>query len=59
MDTSTPAVSPLRQRMLDDMRMRNRGEVMVKMQPVHLPRTLPVIPSREEVGRLIPAAGNP
>ncbi len=123
MDTSTPAVSPLRQRMLDDMRMRkfgektqsdylravrnfakylgrspdaatvedlrqyqlhlvdhgispsslnsaisglkfffdvtlDRGEVMAKMQPVHLPRKLPVILSREEVGRLIAAAGN-
>ncbi len=123
MDTSTPAVSPLRQRMLDDMRMRNfgdktqsdyqravrnfgkylgrspdtatvedlrryqlhlvdhgispaslnaaisglkfffdvtldRGQVMAKMQPVHLPRKLPVILSREEVGRLIAAAGN-
>jgi site-specific recombinase XerD len=117
MDTSTPAVSPLRQRMLDDMRMRkfgdktqsdyqravrnfakylgrspdtatvedlrryqlhlvdhgispaslnaaisglkfffdvtlDRGQVMAKMQPVHLPRKLPVILSREEVGRL-------
>jgi len=123
MDTSTPAVSPLRQRMLDDMRMRkfgdktqsdyqravrnfakylgrspdtatvedlrryqlhlvdhgispaslnaaisglkfffdvtlDRGQVMAKMQPVHLPRKLPVILSREEVGRLIAAAGN-
>lgn len=123
MDTSTPAVSPLRQRMLDDMRMRkfgdktqsdyqravrnfakylgrspdtatvedlrryqlhlvdngispaslnatisglkfffdvtlDRGQVMAKMQPVHLPRRLPVILSREEVGRLIAAAGN-
>lgn len=123
MDTSTPAVSPLRQRMLDDMRMRkfgdktqsdyqravrnfakylgrspdtatvedlrryqlhlvdhgispaslnaaisglkfffdvtlDRGEVMAKMQPVHLPRKLPIILSREEVGRLIAAAGN-
>jgi site-specific recombinase XerD len=118
-----PAVSPLRQRMLDDMRMRkfgdktqsdyqravrnfakylgrspdtatvedlrryqlhlvdhgispaslnaaisglkfffdvtlDRGQVMAKMQPVHLPRKLPVILSREEVGRLIAAAGN-
>jgi len=123
MDTSTPAISPLRQRMLDDMRMRrfgdktqsdyqravrnfakylgrspdtatvedlrryqlhlvdhgispaslnaaisglkfffdvtlDRGQVMAKMQPVHLPRKLPVILSREEVGRLIAAAGN-
>lgn len=34
------------------------GEVMAKMQPVRVPRTLPVILSREEVGRLIAAAGN-
>ncbi|MDK9716198.1 MAG: site-specific integrase [Sulfuritalea sp.] len=34
------------------------GEVMTKMQPVHVPRTLPVVLSREEVGRLIAAAGN-
>jgi site-specific recombinase XerD len=34
------------------------GEVMAKMQPVHVPRTLPVILSPEEVGRLIAAAGN-
>jgi integrase/recombinase XerD len=35
-----------------------QGEVMAKMQPVHVPRTLPVILSREEVGRLIAAADN-
>ncbi len=29
-----------------------------KMQPVHLPRKLPVILSRDEVSRLIAAAGN-
>jgi len=34
------------------------GELMAKMQPVHVPRTLPVILSREEAGRLIAAAGN-
>jgi site-specific recombinase XerD len=34
------------------------GEVMAKMQAVHVPRTLPVVLSREEVGRLIAAAGN-
>jgi integrase/recombinase XerD len=34
------------------------GEVMARMQPVHVPRTLPVVLSREEVGRLIAAAGN-
>jgi len=33
-------------------------ERMAKMQPVYLPRTLPVILSREEVSRLIAAAGN-
>ena len=33
-------------------------ELMAKMQPVHLPRKLPVILSREEVSRLIAAAGN-
>ena len=33
-------------------------ECMARMQPVHLPRTLPVILSREEVARLIEAAGN-
>ena len=123
MDSSTPGVAPLRQRMLDDMRMRklepktragyiravrsltaflgrspdtatvedlrrfqlhmvdrgsspitlnatitglkfffgvtlDRGELMAKMQPVHVPRTLPVVLSREEVGRLIAAAPN-
>jgi integrase/recombinase XerD len=123
MDSSTPVVSPLRQRMVDDMRMRkfgektqldylravrnfakylgrspdtavvedlrryqlhlvdqgtspgslnsaisglkfffdvtlDRGELMAKMQPVHLPRRLPVILSRKEVGRLIAAARN-
>ncbi len=36
----------------------DRAELMAKMQPVHLPRTLPVILSREEVSRLIAAAGN-
>ena len=120
---STPGVTPLRQRMLDDMRMRklepktragyiravrsltaflgrspdtatveelrrfqlhmvdrgsspitlnatitglkfffgvtlDRGELMAKMQPVHVPRTLPVVLSREEVARLIAAAPN-
>ncbi len=123
METPKPTVSPLRQRLLDDMRMRkfgektqldyvravrnftkylgrspdtatvedlrnyqlhmvddgispaslnaaisglkfffcvtlDRGDVMAKMQPVHLPRKLPVILSREEVSRLIAAAGN-
>jgi len=120
---STPGVTPLRQRMLDDMRMRklepktqagylravrqlavflkgspdtatiedlrrfqldmvdrgtspitlnatitglkfffgvtlDRAALMAKMQPVHVPRTLPVVLSREEVGRLIVAAPN-
>lgn len=36
----------------------DRGELMAKMQPVHLPRKLPVILSRAEVSRLIAAAGN-
>ena len=123
MTATTPAISPLRQRMLDDMQMRkfgektqldyvravrnftkylkrspdtasvedlrnyqlhlvdhgispaslnsaiselklffnvtlDRGDLVAKMQPVHLPRKLPVILSREEVSRLIAAAGN-
>ena len=123
MTPSTPIVSPLRQRMIDDMRMRkfgdktqsdnlravrnftkylgrspdtaavedlrnyqlhlvdhgispaslnsaisglkffftvtlDREEVMAKMQPVHLPRKLPVILSGEEVRRLIAATRN-
>ena len=36
----------------------DRGELMAKMQPVRVPRTLPVVLSREEVARLIAAAGN-
>ena len=36
----------------------DRGELMAKMQPVYVPRTLPVVLSREEVARLIAAAGN-
>lgn len=36
----------------------DRGEVMAKMKPVHLPHKLPVILSREDVGRLIAAAGD-
>jgi len=120
---STPKVTPLRQRMLDDMRMRKFGSktqaayvravrnltvflgrspdtistedlrrfqlhmvdhgvspatinatisglkffcevtldkpgLLSKMQPVHVPRTLPVVLSREEVARLIAAAPN-
>jgi integrase/recombinase XerD len=120
---STSTVSPLRQRMLDDMRMRKLGgktqaayvravrglavflaaspdaasaedlrrfqlhlvdhgtspitinatitglmfffdvtpdrpELMTKMQSVRVPRTLPVVLSREEVGRLIAASPN-
>jgi integrase/recombinase XerD len=123
MDLWTPTVSPLRQRMLDDMRMRKmdehtqdgyiravrkladflgrspatatveglrdfqlylvdagtgpvtinatitglkfffgttlgRPELMAKMQHVRVPRTLPVILSREEAARLIAAAPN-
>ena len=36
----------------------DRGEVMAKMQPVYLPRKLPIILSVEEVTRLIAAARN-
>ena len=36
----------------------DRAELMARMQPVHIPRTLPVILSREEVARLVAAAGN-
>ena len=123
MDISTPSTSPLRQRMLDDMRLRKmaehtqdgyiravrklaaflgrspdtatveqlrsfqlhlvdagtgpvtinatitglkfffditlgRPELMAKMQHVRVPRTLPVVLSREEAARLIAAAPN-
>jgi len=118
MDSSLHGITPLRQRMIDDMRMRKFGEktqldyvravrkfaqylkrspdsasveelrnyqlhlvdhgvspaslnssisglkffftvtLVAKMQPVHLPRKLPVILSPEEVKRLIAAAGN-
>jgi site-specific recombinase XerD len=123
MNQDTPAVTPLRQRMIEDMRMRklsdktqrayiravrqlaaflgrtpdtasaedlrrfqlhlvDRGtspitlnatitglkfffevtlgqaELMAKMQPVYVPRTLPVVLSREEVARLIAATRN-
>lgn len=123
METQKPRISPLRQRMIDDMRMRkfgektqldyvravrnftkylgrlpdtasvedlrnyqlhlvdhgispaslnsaisglkfffnvtlDRPELVAKMQPVHLPRKLPVILSPEEVKRLIAASGN-
>ena len=36
----------------------DRRQLMAKMQPVHVPRTLPVVLSREEVSRLIVAAWN-
>ena len=123
MDSSTPHISPLRQRMIEDMRMRklgektqaayiravcqfagflrrspdtatvedlrrfqlhlvdhgtspitlnatitalkfffevtlDRGELMARMQPVYVPRRLPVVLNREEVARLIAAARN-
>ena len=123
MTTPSPSISPLRQRMMDDMRMRRlapttqanylrvvrqfaaflgrspdtatvedlrryqlhlvdhgvspvslnaaitglkfffgttlgQEAVMAKMRPIYLPRTLPVILSRDEVGRLIAAAGH-
>jgi integrase/recombinase XerD len=35
-----------------------RPELMARMQPVRVPRTLPVVLSPEEVRRLIAAAGN-
>jgi site-specific recombinase XerD len=123
MDTTTPPVSPLRKRMIEDMRMRklqtktqqayiravlklnaylqrspdtataedlrnfqlhlvdtgtspitlnatlsglkfffdvtlDRGDRLAKMQSVQVPRTLPVVLSREEVARLLAAAPN-
>ena len=123
MDASLRSISPLRQRMIDDMRMRKlsektqshyirwvrrftafvgrapdtatvedlrrfqlhlvdsgtspvslnaaitalkfffevtlgQAELMAKMQPVRVPRTLPVVLSRDEVARLIAAASN-
>jgi site-specific recombinase XerD len=123
METRTPGISPLRQRMIDDMRMRKlnpktqtayiravrnftkylgrspdtatvedlrnyqlhlvdagtspisvnaaitglkfffditleRTAVMARMQPLRVPQKLPVVLSREEVGRLIAACGN-
>jgi site-specific recombinase XerD len=36
----------------------DRDELMAKMQPVHVPRTLPVVLSREEAARLIAAVRN-
>src|SRR5450755_2491881 len=36
----------------------DRGELMAKMQPVRVPRTLPVVLSRDEAARLIVATGN-
>jgi site-specific recombinase XerD len=36
----------------------DRAELMSKMQPVYVPRTLPVVLSREEVSRLLAAAWN-
>ena len=36
----------------------DRRELMAKMQPVRMPRTLPVVLSREEAARLIAAARN-
>ena len=36
----------------------DRAELMAKMQPVHVARTLPVVLSREEVSRLIESARN-
>jgi len=36
----------------------DRAGLMIRMRPVHVPHQLPVIPSRQEVTRLIAAAGN-
>jgi integrase/recombinase XerD len=36
----------------------DQEKLMAKMRPIYLPRTLPVILSRDEVGRLIAAAGH-
>ena len=36
----------------------DQGELMVKMQPVQVPRTLPVVLSRDEAARLIAATRN-
>jgi len=36
----------------------DRGELMAKMRPVRIPQKLPVVLSKEEVGRLIAACGN-
>ena len=36
----------------------DHGDLMAKMQPVRVPRTLPVVLSRDEVARLIAAARN-
>ena len=36
----------------------DRGELIAKMHPVRVPRKLPVVLSRDEVARLIAAAGN-
>ena len=36
----------------------DRGELMARMQPVRVPRTLPVVLSREQVARLIAGAPN-
>jgi site-specific recombinase XerD len=84
MDTTTRTGSPLRQRMIEDMRMRKleprtqegyiravrknfrpvsditlgRGELMARMQPVKLPRTVPVVLSMQEAAALIAAARN-
>jgi len=36
----------------------DRGELIAKMQPVRVPQKLPVVLSREELGRLLAAAGS-
>lgn len=63
--TSQPNGSPLRRRMIDDQRMRqlspktqanyqrttlHEAELMARMQPVRVPRTLPVVLRPQGVG---------
>lgn len=36
----------------------DQAKLIAKMQPVHMPRTLPVVLSRQEAARLIATAGN-
>jgi len=65
MQSSIQTVSPLRQRMTEDMRMRKLKPntqaayiLMAKMQSVRVPHKLPVVLSKEEVTRLIACVGH-